>query len=295
MSNFWSNWIIILTAITLVAVTWLLFANRKRDNGEGNTTGHSYDGIEEYDNPLPAWWFFMFVITIVWGLGYLAAYPGLGNYPGFLNWTQEGQHDQEVAAAEEKHRAMRDRYLALSVETIATDPAVKKMGQRLFGNHCAQCHGIDARGAYGFPNIRDNDWLWGDSADAIKHTLVAGRQAAMPAWGSVLGDQGISEVTAHLLRLNNRTSDPGLADAGAQKYGIYCSACHGTEGKGNPLMGAPNLTNGIWLYGGSESAIAQTLRHGRNGIMPAQASILSEDKIHILTAYVYGLRLSEEP
>jgi cytochrome c oxidase cbb3-type subunit 3 len=293
MSSFWSNWIIILTSITIIGITWLLFANRKKDKDAGETTGHVYDGIEEYDNPLPAWWFFMFTITIVWGLGYLAAYPGMGNYKGFLDWTQEGQHDHEVAKAEAKYRAMRDRYLALPLEEIAKDPAVLKMGQRLFGNNCAQCHGADARGGYGFPNLTDNDWLWGGTPAAIKHTLINGRQAAMPAWGSVLGDQGIKEMTAHLLTLNKRTADSQLAAAGAQKFGMYCAACHMPDGTGNQMMGAPNLTDGIWLYGGSEADIAQTLRAGRNGIMPAQARSLSEDRIHILTAYVYSLSNKE--
>lgn len=289
MTSFWSNWIIILTSITIVGVTWLLFANRKRDNPENQTTGHVYDGIEEYDNPLPAWWFFMFTITIIWGLGYLVAYPGMGKWEGTLGWSQQGQHDAEVAKAEAKYRAMRDRYLALPVEEIAFDPALKKMGQRLFGNHCAQCHGADARGAYGFPNLTDKDWIWGGSPEAIKHTLNQGRQAAMPAWGAVLGDQGIKEMTAYLVSLNNRSADTALADAGKQKFGMFCAACHQADGTGNLLMGAPNLTDGIWLYGGSEADIAQTLRAGRNGMMPAQSKILSEDKIHILTAYVYGL------
>ena len=289
MTSFWSNWIIILTTITIVGITWLLFGNRKKDNAENQTTGHVYDGIEEYDNPLPAWWFFMFTVTIIWGLGYLVAYPGMGKWEGLLGWTQQGQHDAEVAKAEERYRSMRDRYLALPIEEIAFDPAVKKMGQRLFGNHCAQCHGADARGAYGFPNLTDNDWLWGGSPEAIKHTLNYGRQAAMPAWGPVLGDQGIKEMTAYLLRLNNRSADPALAEAGKQKFGMLCAACHQTDGTGNQLVGAPNLTNGIWLYGGSEADIAHTLRVGRNGMMPLQSSLLSEDKIHILTAYVYGL------
>ncbi len=289
MSNFWGNWIVILTSITIIAVTWLLFANRKRDNTLDQTTGHKHDGIEEYDNPLPAWWFFMFVATIVWGIGYLAAYPGMGNYEGFLGWSQQSQHDAEVAKAEAKYRAMRDHYLALPVEDIAQDRAVRKMGQRLFRNYCAQCHGADARGAYGFPNLTDNDWIWGGDIEAIKHTLVNGRQASMPAWGAILGDQGIQELTAHLLTLNQRSADSALASAGAQKFNMYCAACHQPDAKGNPLLGAPNLTDDIWLYGGSESEIAQTLRNGRNGIMPAQSRLLSEDKIHILTAYIYGL------
>jgi cytochrome c oxidase cbb3-type subunit 3 len=289
MTSFWSNWIIILTSITIIGVTWLLFSNRKLDNPENQTTGHVYDGIEEYDNPLPAWWFFMFTVTIIWGLGYLVAYPGMGKWEGLLGWSQQGQHDAEVTKAEAKYRAMRDRYLALPVEEIAFDPAVRKMGQRLFGNHCAQCHGADARGTYGFPNLTDKDWIWGGSPDTIKYTLNHGRQAAMPAWGPVLGDQGIKEMTAYLVTLNNRSADPVLAEAGKQKFSMFCAACHQANGVGNQLLGAPNLTDGIWLYGGSEAEIAQTLRAGRNGLMPAQSNILSEDRIHILTAYVYGL------
>jgi cytochrome c oxidase cbb3-type subunit 3 len=231
----------------------------------------------------------MFVITIVWGIGYLIIYPGMGNFPGLLGWTQVQQHDQEVAAADEKFRAMRDRYLALPVEEIAKDPAVVKMGSRMFGNNCAQCHGADAKGSYGFPNLTDNDWIYGGSPDAIKTTLIQGRQAAMPGWQAALGDQGIAETTEYLLVLNGRDADEAKAETGKKHFATYCAACHGADGKGNQALGAPNLTNGIWLYGGSREQIAHTLRVGRNGQMPAFEQTLSEDKIHILTAYVYSL------
>jgi cytochrome c oxidase cbb3-type subunit 3 len=290
MTSFWSLWIIVLTTITFVGITWILFGNRKRDAKETEqTTGHAADGIEEYDNPLPAWWFYMFVLTIVWGIGYLIIYPGMGNYPGLIGWTQVGQYDKQVAAADTKYRAMRDRYLALPIKEIAGDPAVRKMGMRMFANNCAQCHGGDARGSYGFPNLADNDWLYGGSPADIKHTLVAGRQAAMPAWGSVIGEQGITDVTAYILSINGREAETGQATAGKQVFETYCVACHGANAEGNIAMGAPNLTNGIWLYGGSAEQIGHTLRTGRNGMMPAFKDTLSEDKIHILAAYVYGL------
>jgi len=290
MASFWSYWVIILTVVTIVGITWILFANRKREaQPQEKTTGHVYDGIEEFDNPLPAWWFYMFAITIVWGIGYLIIYPGMGNFAGLLGWTQINQYEQQVAAAEEKYRDMRDRYLALPVEEIAVDPAVRKMGMRMFANNCAQCHGADAKGAYGFPNLTDDDWIYGGDAAAIKATLVNGRQAVMPAWGDVIGEKGITDVTQYLLRLNGRDSDMAQADAGETVFKTYCAACHGADGTGNTAMGAPNLTNGVWLYGGSEEQIAQTLRAGRNGMMPAFKDTLSEDKIHILTAYVYGL------
>ena len=290
MASFWSMWIIILTSATIVGITWILFANRKREQQPADkTTGHEYDGIQEYDNPLPAWWFYMFVITIVWGIGYLVLYPGMGNFPGILGWTQLDQHSREVAAADDKFRAMRDRYLALPVEEIAGDPVVRKMGMRMFANNCAQCHGADAKGSYGFPNLTDDDWIYGGDAATIKATLVNGRQAAMPAWGSILGDQGIAETTQYVLALNGRDTDSTMAAAGEKHFQTYCVACHGADAKGNPALGSPNLANGIWLYGGTEEQISHSLRAGRNGVMPAFKDTLSEDKIHILAAYVYGL------
>ena len=290
MTSFWHWWIIVLTVISIVGITWILFANRKSGERETDqTTGHAHDGIEEYDNPLPAWWFYMFVITIVWAVGYLIVYPGLGNYPGLIGWTQLGQHKAEVAAADERYSEMRNRYLALPVVEIAQDPAVIKMGMRLFGNNCAQCHGADAKGRYGFPNLTDDDWLWGGSPDAIKTALLLGRRAAMPAWDSILGDEGIAATTEYLLSLNGRTADAELAANGEQHFQMYCSACHGANAKGNPIFGAPNLTNGIWLYGGTREQLSHTLRAGRNGVMPAFGESLTEDKIHILTAYVYSL------
>jgi cytochrome c oxidase cbb3-type subunit 3 len=290
MASFWSYWIIILTTVTIVGITWILFANRKREQqSTDKTTGHVYDGIEELDNPLPAWWFYMFVITIVWGVGYLIIYPGMGNFAGAIGWTQVGQYDKEVAKAEEKYRHVRDRYLALPIAEIADDPAVRKMGMRMFANNCAQCHGADAGGAYGFPNLRDDDWIYGGDPDTIKATLVNGRQAVMPAWGSVIGDDGIADVTQYVLGLNGRDVDEAKAASGETVFATYCAACHAADGTGNPALGAPNLTNGVWLYGGSAEQIAQTLRAGRNGMMPAFKDTLSEDKIHILTAYVYGL------
>jgi cytochrome c oxidase cbb3-type subunit 3 len=293
MTSFWSMWIIVLTTATIVGLTWILIANRKGDQQETEkTTGHEYDGIEEYDNPLPTWWFYMFLLTIVWGIGYLVIYPGMGNFPGLLNWTQVGQHEREVSTANEKFRAMRDRYMAQPVEEIANDPAVRKMGMRMFGNNCAQCHGADAKGSYGFPNLTDNDWIYGGSGDTIKASITNGRQAAMPAWGSIIGDQGVSDVTAYILSINGRNADAAQAGAGNKVFQTYCVACHGADASGNATLGSPNLKNGIWLYGGNAAQISHSIRAGRNGIMPAHKDSLTEDKIHLLTAYVYGLNQS---
>ncbi len=290
MSSFWSLWIIVLTMVTIIGITWLLFANRKSTNaGPDSTTGHEYDGIEEYDNPLPAWWFYMFVITIVFGLLYLAAYPGLGNFKGFLNWTQVNQWESEVAEAEQRYGAIFAEYRGMSVENVAKDDKALKMGQRMFANNCAQCHGSDARGSYGFPNLTDSEWLYGGSPEQIKMSIIQGRAGAMPPWQAALGDEGIVNVTHYVMSLSGREVDQTKASAGTEKYQMFCTSCHGADGKGNVMFGAPDLTNNIWLYGGSQGLIQRSIRNGRNGKMPAHSELLSEDKIHLLTAYVYSL------
>lgn len=290
MSSFWSWWVIVLTVTTFVGTFWILFANRTRAPADSEqTTGHSADGIEEYDNPLPYWWFLMFLITLVFGIAYLAVYPGLGNFAGLLGWSQVEQWEKEVNRAEERYSAVRYRYLAMPIEEVAQDASAVKMGQRLYGVNCSVCHGADARGAYGFPNLADEAWLWGGSPDAIKHSIEQGRQAAMPAWEAALGDEGIRNVAAYVVKLSGRDVDEQQAAAGKAQYDVLCVACHGSEGLGNPALGAPNLANGIWLYGGSEADIRHTLRVGRNGVMPAFGDQLSEDKIHLITAYVYSL------
>lgn len=290
MSSFWSWWVIILTVISFIGTIWILFANRTGPPADPEqTTGHSADGIEEYDNPLPYWWFLMFLFTIIFGIGYLIAYPGMGNFKGVLGWTQVGQWQESVDAAEEKFSAMRFKYLAMPIEEVALDAKAKKMGQRMFANNCGQCHGADARGSYGFPNLRDGDWLWGASPADIKTTITNGRRAAMPAWGPMLGNDGVRDVAAYVLRLNGRDVDDAHADAGKTQFDMLCVACHGSDASGNVLFGAPNLTNGIWLYGGEEEQIMHSIRSGRNGVMPAHVDSLSEDKIHLIAAYVYSL------
>jgi cytochrome c oxidase cbb3-type subunit 3 len=290
MSSFWSWWVIILTTVSFIGTTWILFANRTGPPADPEqTTGHAADGIEEYDNPMPYWWFAMFVLTIVFGVGYLIAYPGMGNFKGLLNWTQHDQWQDSVDAAEEKFGAVRLMYLAMPVEEVAQDAEARKMGQRMFANNCAQCHGSDAKGSYGFPNLTDGDWLWGASAADIKTSITAGRKAAMPTWGPMLGDDGVRNVTAYVQRLNSRAVNDTHADAGKAQFDMLCAACHGADATGNPMFGAPNLTNGIWLYGGDDDQIMHSIRSGRNGVMPAHQELLSEDKIHLITAYVYSL------
>ncbi|MFT6420452.1 MAG: cytochrome c oxidase cbb3-type subunit 3 [Porticoccus sp.] len=295
MNTFWSIWIIVFTAITIAGCTWLLFANRKVEvsddtkEGESPKTGHVYDGIEEYDNPLPGWWFKMFVGTVVFGVIYLVLYPGLGNFGGVLGWTQVGQWEEEVAEAEAKYAPLYEQYSETPVEELIANPEAMKMSRRLFNNNCAVCHGSDGRGSYGFPNLADSDWLYGGSAEDIKTTLVNGRQGAMPALGGALGEDGVDNVAEYVFKLSGREHDAKKAEAGGQLFATYCAACHGADGTGNKMLGAPNLTDGIWLYGGSPTLVRHTIRNGRNGNMPAQADKLKAEKIHLLTAYVYSL------
>jgi len=290
MSSFWSWWVIILTVVTFIGTLWVLLANRTGAPADPEqTTGHAADGIEEYDNPMPYWWFLMFMITIVFGIGYLIVYPGMGNFPGLLGWSQVGQWERQVEKAEERFGALRYKYLAMPIEEVVLDPEAVKMGQRMYANNCAQCHGSDAKGSYCFPNLTVDDWLWGEGPEAIKTALVHGRQAAMPAWGTVLGDEGVRNVAAYVVQLSGRDADDAHAAAGKQQFDMLCVACHGPEGLGNPMFGAPNLTNGIWLYGGTDADIQHTLRAGRNGVMPKFSDKLSDDKIHLITAYVYSL------
>jgi len=290
MSSFW-NWFVILgTLISLIGVLALLFANRHTSGGE--TTGHNYDGIEEYDNPLPMWWVWMFVLSVVFALGYLAYYPGLGNFAGLSGWTSDGQLRQEADAHDARFEPIYTRLAELDEPGLHGSREAQQVGRRLFINHCSTCHGVGAQGAFGFPNLTDDDWIWGQGMDAVKHAIRNGLQAAMPGWGAALGDEGVTNVSHFVLQLAGREHDAAAANQGAGQYQIFCVACHGTEGAGNPLLGSPDLTNDIWLYGSSLDQIAYTVRHGRNGNMPGHADLLSEEKIHILAGYVTSLSQS---
>lgn len=290
MSNFWSGYIIALTTVFLILITWLLFATRKGQHSDqtDETTGHSFDGIEEYDNPLPRWWFMLFVATIVFSVVYLVLYPGMGKWKGLLGWTQIEQYQDEVERAEEQFAPIFARYVDMPVEEVARDEDAVRIGQRLFATNCSVCHGSDARGAFGFPNLADDDWIWGGSPEQIKTTLNEGRQAAMPAWLAVIGEAGVRNTAGYVRSLAGLESENVDLEAGKKVFQTNCVACHGPEGKGNPMLGAPNLADDIWLYGSSMLQVQHTLRFGRNGNMPAQAH-LGEDKIHMLTAYVYSL------
>ena len=304
MTTFWSWYITLLSLGTIAALVWLLLATRKgqRHDSTEETVGHSYDGIEEYDNPLPRWWFMLFVAKVLFALGYLALYPGLGNWKGMLpgyegGWTQVKEWQREMDKANEQYGPLYAKFAAMPVEEVAQDPQALKMGGRLFASNCSVCHGSDAKGAYGFPNLTDNDWLYGGEPETIKTTIMGGRQAAMPAWRDVIGEEGIRNVAAYVRSLSGRDVPEGInadVEQGQKIFATNCVACHGPEGKGTHAMGAPNLTDNIWLYGSSFGQIQQTLRYGRNGRMPAQQDHLGNDKVHLLAAYVYSLSHQSE-
>lgn len=295
MSTFWSLWIIVIVTINIVGSVWILLANRKVEvrgelaEGEIPTTGHVYDGIEEYDNPLPGWWFKGFLLTVVFSVVYLILYPGMGNFKGVLGWTSTGQWQEQVEEAEAKYGPVYAEYKDTPVDELAANPEAMKMAARLFANNCSQCHGADAGGGYGFPSLTDNDWLYGGTPEAITATITAGRIGAMPAWGSVIKEEGVDNVANYVFSLSGRKHDAAKAEAGAQVFTTYCAACHGADGKGSQAVGAPNLTDNIWLYGSSPEFVKHSIRNGRAGQMPAHKEILKDDKIHLLTAYVYSL------
>ena len=292
-SDFWSWWIITIVVGGIVFCIWLLLGNKKSTLPAGGTaeaTGHVWDeNLAELNNPLPRWWIIKFYITIVFGIAYLALYPGLGTFEGVLGWTEKGQYEAEISAADTRYGPLFDKYMNQAIPAVAADEDAMKMGERLYVNYCAVCHGSDGRGATGFPNLRDDDWLYGGTPEAIKHSLLYGRQAVMPAWGAILGDEGVDQVSNYVRQLASLSADETLAAAGKQKFETNCAACHMADGTGNIAMGAANLTDNVWLYGGSLRAIKESLIKGRNGVMPAHKEFLGEAKIHILTAYVYSL------
>ena len=294
MSTFWSIWISVIVLGVVLGCWWLLWATRKSQTTDletDRTTGHSYDGIEEYDNPLPKWWFYLFTASCVFSLVYLLLYPGLGNFKGLLGWTSHGQWREEVQQAQHKYGPIFAKYGQTPIEQLAQNPDAIRMGQRLFVNNCSVCHGSAARGAVGFPNLTDNDWLYGGSPDKIVETITNGRQGQMPAKGLKpdMTDSQVDALVNYILSFSNRAKDPEAAKEGAQLFQQACAACHGQDAKGNQSVGSANLTDNIWLYGGDFATIKQTILHGRHGVMPAWGDTLGHDKIHIIASYVYSL------
>jgi cytochrome c oxidase cbb3-type subunit 3 len=295
MTSGWSIFVIILTVLNIAGCFWLLrWTSKPRTANEkiggGADTGHVWDkDLREYNNPLPKWWLWLFYITIAFGVLYLALYPGLGNLAGVKGWTQANQYDAEKAAVEAKAQAILAPLAALPVADLVNNPQAMATAKNLFLQNCAQCHGSDGGGAVGFPNLRNADWQWGGDADSVVATIANGRVAAMPPWGAVLGDQGVNEVVAYVQKLSGQPADAALATAGQARFETVCAACHGVDGKGNPLLGAPNLTDDVWLYGSDAATLHKTIVEGRNGQMPAWNDKLGEQRVKLLAAYVTKL------
>jgi cytochrome c oxidase cbb3-type subunit 3 len=302
-SGFWNLYVIVLTVASLAGCAWLLIVMSKArgaaapPKGTKDTTGHVWDGdLAEYNNPLPKWWLNLFWITIVFSVVYLVLYPGFGSFPGVLGWSSRGAYTAERQRVDKTVEPLFARYRSMDVREVAADPEARAMGERLFLNYCSQCHGSSALGGRGFPNLTDKDWLYGGEPEAIAATIANGRLGVMPALGAALGPDGVKNVVAYVRSLSGLPHDRLSAQLGKPQFVQTCAACHGADGKGNTAIGAPNLTDDVWLFGSSDAAIAEGVMRGRNLgasegtlAMPAFKDVLGEGKIHLLAAYVWGL------
>lgn len=291
VSGFWNLYVIVIVAVSIIGCAVFLWLQGSAKVKVGEVTGHVWDeDLAEYSNPLPSWWRWMFYITVIFALVYLALYPGLGNMAGSFGWTMRGQYDAEMAAAEQKYGPKFNQFLKQDVMTVAANQEAKEMGGRLFQTYCAQCHGGDAGGAASFPNLKDGDWLWGGTPDKIKETITGGRMGIMTPKGTKpdMDAEQVKDVVHYVRSLSGLTSDSVRAQRGQELYPQACAACHGPDAKGNPDAGYPNLTDKVWLHGSSEAKQIEIVTHGMQNQMPAFGDFLGEAKVHLLTAYVWG-------
>ncbi len=291
VSSGWSLYVAIVTILGLLAcLALLVIAARRKVMAGDNTTGHVWDeDLREMNNPLPRWWMGLFVLTVVFAFGYLYLYPGLGSASGSLGWSSTGAHAAEVQKAREATAPLYARFASLPADQLAADPQAMAIGERLFVNNCAACHGSDARGSKGFPDLTDNDWLHGGTPEKIEETITKGRVGQMPPMVAAVGStQDVHNVANYVLSLSGSPHDNIAAQLGKAKF-VACAACHGMDGKGNQALGAPNLTDKIWLHGWGEEAITAMVNNGKTNIMPAHADRLAPEQIHVLAAYVWHL------
>lgn len=296
VSDFWHYYVTGLVVLSIAFCIWILASNMtKRTSGSVSLHDHVWDEtLQEYNHPLPRWWMYLFWLTLFFAIGYLFLYPSLGNRPGRFGWTAVNQYELEIVKANEQFKPIFDKYLKQDILAVSADPDAQAMGQRLFLTYCAQCHGADARGAKGFPNLTDSDWLYGGDPATVKATITGGRQGVMPPWGAVLGSDGIKDVANYVRSLSGLAHDSLRAQRGKDVFMQNCIACHGPEGKGNQALGAPNLTDRVWLYGASEATIIETVTKGRQNQMPVFKDLLGEPKIHLLAAYVLSLSRNQD-
>ena len=290
VSDFWNLYVVVIVVGSILACAVLLIVQGKATFTPGKTMGHVWDEtLEEYNNPMPKWWSWMFIITVVFALVYLVLYPGLGNNKGVLGWTSAGQHKAEVEKMDAAVKPLFDKYMAMDLKAVAADKQAMEMGKRLYLTYCMQCHGADARGAKGFPNLTDADWLYGGEPDQIKETIANGRMGVMPPHAQLGGDT-IKDLANFVRSLSGLPNDSVRAAKGKEAFASAgCLGCHGPEGKGMHAVGAPNLTDKVWLYGSSEATIIETITNGRQNKMPAWKEFLGDAKVHLLAAYVLSL------
>jgi len=290
VNDFWNFYVVVIVLVSILACAVLLFVQSKGKVNQGVTMGHVWDEtLEEYNNPMPKWWSWLFYITVIFALVYLALYPGLGNFKGVLGWTSAGQHQAEVAKVDAQVKPLFDKYLKMDVAAVAADKDANEMGKRLYLTYCMQCHGADARGAKGFPNLADNDWQWGGEPAQIVETIANGRMGVMPPHAQ-LGAETIKDLANYVRSLSGLPADSVRVAKGQEAFATSgCSACHGPDAHGMHALGAPNLTDKVWLYGSSEATIIETITKGRNNQMPAWKDFLGEAKVHLLAGYVYSL------
>lgn len=290
VSDFWNLYVVVIVVASILACVVLLVVQGKATFTPGKTMGHVWDEtLEEYNNPMPRWWTWMFVITVVFAFVYLALYPGLGNFKGMLGWTSRGQHEAEVKKMNDTVKPLFDKYMAMDLKAVAGDKQAMEMGKRMYLTYCMQCHGADARGAKGFPNLTDADWLYGGEPDQIKQTISQGRMGVMPPHAQ-LGADTIKDLANFVRSLSGLPNDSVRAAKGKEAFAsVGCIGCHGPEGTGMHAVGAPNLTDKVWLYGSSEATIIETITNGRQNKMPAWNEFLGDAKVHLLSAYVLSL------
>jgi len=294
MPAFWHWFVAAGTILFVVWCVWLISWSSKQgpqNVADDDVVGHKWDGdLEEWNNPAPKWWLYLYFITIAWAVGYMIAYPGLGSWNGTLGWSQQGQYESEMQDAARRYEPIYEKFAAMDFTELSKNADANQLGKSLYASYCTTCHGSDARGATGYPNLTDDDWLWGSTEEQIIATISGGRTAVMTPWAQVLGsDEAVDNMVRYVQSLSGLVDADETATTAQTQFTTFCAACHMPTGTGNPLVGAPNLTDDIWLYGSSDDAVRMTIVEGRNGVMPAHGELLGEDRTKILAAYIFSL------
>ncbi len=292
-TDFWAGWIAVLTIVSLLGLAWLVFSiyfiANKQEQNESPVWDHT---LTEDNNPAPMWWFWMTLGALVITVVYLILYPGLGSFSGTLKWSQHGRLDHSLGRYNEKFSPIRKYILQRPIAEIKKNQAIMESAQRVFVQNCAVCHGVDGKGqALAFPNLKDDDWQWGDTENQIADSIMQGRRAVMVGWQNVIGDKGVEQVKNYVKTLASKTKLTSYKE-GKEIFNKNCAACHGLLGEGNAALGAPNLADNIWLYGSSDEAITQSIAYGRSGMMPSFSSRLDKTQIRMLTALLLPERES---